>query len=102
MIFGLDLWWDIERFCCDVCIKNKTSYDALLVVVLFISSARISNMFLLDDLVKGFIVKNVMCVLFMICSVSLDNLMWSFDMKFWCKKIRLRQSGVICEFDMVE
>ena len=31
--------------------KNKTSYDALSVVVLFISSASISNMFLLDDLV---------------------------------------------------
>ena len=31
--------------------KNKTSYDALSVVVLFISSARISNIFLLDDLV---------------------------------------------------
>ena len=31
--------------------KNKTSYDALSVVVLFISSARISNMFLLADLV---------------------------------------------------
>lgn len=30
--------------------KNKTSYDALS-VVLFISSARTSNMFLLDDLV---------------------------------------------------
>ena len=32
-------------------IKNKTSYDALSVDVLFISSARISNMFLLADLV---------------------------------------------------
>lgn len=31
--------------------KNKTSYDALSVIVLFISSARISNMFLLADLV---------------------------------------------------
>ena len=31
--------------------KNKTSYNALSVVVLFISSASISNMFLLDDLV---------------------------------------------------
>ena len=31
--------------------KNKTSYDALSVVVLFISSASILNMFLLDDLV---------------------------------------------------
>ena len=31
--------------------KNKTSYDALLVDILFISSARISNMFLLADLV---------------------------------------------------
>lgn len=30
--------------------KNKTSYDALYVNVLFISSTRISNMFLLDDL----------------------------------------------------
>ena len=32
-------------------IKNKTSYDALSVDVLFISSVRISNMFLLADLV---------------------------------------------------
>ena len=32
-------------------IKNKTSYDALSVVVLFISSARRLNMFLLDNLV---------------------------------------------------
>ena len=31
-------------------IKNKTSYDALSVDVLFISSVRISNTFLLDDL----------------------------------------------------
>ena len=31
--------------------KNKTSYDALLVDILFISSASTSNMFLLDDLV---------------------------------------------------
>ena len=31
--------------------KNKTSYDALSVDVLFISSARISNIFLLADLV---------------------------------------------------
>lgn len=31
--------------------KNKTSYDALSVVVLFISSASISNIFLIDDLV---------------------------------------------------
>lgn len=31
--------------------KNKTSYDALSVVVLFISSASISNMFLFADLV---------------------------------------------------
>ena len=36
---------------CDFGVKNKTSYDALSVDVLFISSASISNIFLLNDLV---------------------------------------------------